>query len=179
MMMYELRFLDSLHAALSCTFMDGLSVLASTLGNGGIVWILACVLLLLFPRTRRIGVAVALALVIEALSCAALKMMVARPRPFMIDRDIELLIPAPSDYSFPSGHTGASFAAAYAMRDGGWKLSLPAFLLTSMIAFFRMYLMVHYPSDIIAGIVLGIFCGQLGTMLSGRICRNWMKRERA
>lgn len=115
--------------------MDGLSVLASTLGNGGMVWILACVLLLLFPRTRRIGSAVALALVIEALSCAALKMMVARPRPFMIDRDIKLLIAAPADYSFPSGHTGASFAAAYAMRSGGWKLSpgLPACLDDSIL----------------------------------------------
>ena len=158
--------------------MDGLSVLVSTLGNGGMAWIFACIMLLLFPRTRKIGVAVALALAIEAVACAVLKVMIARPRPFMIDRDIKLLIAAPADYSFPSGHTGASFAAAYAMRSGGWKLSVPAFLLASMIAFSRMYLMVHYPSDILAGIVIGMLSGQLGIMLSGRIC-TLNGRERA
>ena len=165
-MLYELRFIEALHELLSSPFTDRLAVAVSFLGNGGMVWILAIVVLLLSQKTRKAGIAAAVALVAEAVICACLKIVIARPRPFNIDRSIELLIAPPSDYSFPSGHTASSFACASAIRDAGLRYSVPAFILASMIAFSRIYLLVHYPSDILGGIILGFACGQLGRWIS-------------
>ncbi len=171
-MLYELRFIEALHGLLLSPFADRLAVAVSFLGNGGMVWILAIVVLLLSPKTRKAGIAAAVALVAEAVICACLKIVIARPRPFDIDRSIELLIVPPSDYSFPSGHTASSFACASAIRDAGLRYSVPAFILASMIAFSRIYLLVHYPSDILGGIILGFTCGQLGRWASGLLDKH-------
>ena len=88
-----------------------------------------------------------------------------------INDAVRLLIPYPSDYSFPSGHTAVSFAAASALYFAGekylWKAAL---VLAAFIAFSRMYLYVHYPTDILGGALLGILCGYLG-------CRIVQKTE--
>ena len=127
-MLYELRFIEALHGLLLSPFADRLAVAVSFLGNGGMVWILAIVVLLLSPKTRKAGIVAAVALVAEAVICACLKIVIARPRPFDIDRSIELLIAPPSDYSFPSGHTASSFACASAIKDAGLRYSVPAFI---------------------------------------------------
>lgn len=100
-----------------------------------------------------------------------LKNLVRRIRPCDINDAVRLLIPYPSDYSFPSGHTAVSFAAASALYFAGekylWKAAL---VLAAFIAFSRMYLYVHYPTDILGGALLGILCGYLG-------CRIVQKTE--
>lgn len=171
-MLYELRFIEALHGFISSPFADRLAVAVSFLGNGGMVWILAIVVLLLSPKTRKAGIAAAVALAAEAVICSCLKIVIARPRPFDIDRSIELLIAPPSDYSFPSGHTASSFACASAIRYAGLRYSVPAFILASMIAFSRIYLLVHYPSDILGGVILGFACGQLGRWISGLLDKH-------
>lgn len=97
--------------------------------------------------------------------------LVRRIRPCDIKDAVRLLIPYPSDYSFPSGHTAVSFAAASALYFAGekylWKAAL---VLAAFIAFSRMYLYVHYPTDILGGALLGILCGYLG-------CRIVQKTE--
>lgn len=97
--------------------------------------------------------------------------LVRRIRPCDINDAIRLLIPYPSDYSFPSGHTAVSFAAVSALYFAGekylWKAAL---VLAAFIAFSRMYLYVHYPTDILGGALLGILCGYLG-------CRIVQKTE--
>lgn len=97
--------------------------------------------------------------------------LVRRIRPCDINDAVRLLIPYPSDYSFPSGHTAVSFAAASALYFAGekylWKAAL---VLAAFIAFSRMYLYVHYPTDILGGALLGILCGYLG-------CRIVQKTE--
>jgi len=95
-----------------------------------------------------------------------LKPLIARARPCDINTAIQLMIPRPDDFSFPSGHTAASFAAAFSLYIAGVKkLSIPAFILASFIAFSRMHLYVHFPTDIVAGIVIGILCGYTGYLL--------------
>lgn len=97
--------------------------------------------------------------------------LMRRIRPCDIKDAVRLLIPYPSDYSFPSGHTAVSFAAASALYFAGekylWKAAL---VLAAFIAFSRMYLYVHYPTDILGGALLGILCGYLG-------CRIVQKTE--
>lgn len=170
-MIWELRFLESFHDVLSCVFMDRLMVLLSWLGDGGLVWLLLCFILLIRPQTRRLGLSMALSLAFELVSCSLLKVVIARPRPFTIERDVALLVDPPTDWSFPSGHTASSFAAASALKDAGWKATLPATMLASLIALSRLYLFVHFPSDVVAGLALGLVCGWLGRQCADAILR--------
>ena len=118
------------------------------LGNGGWFWILCAVVLLAVPKTRKTGYAAALSLIFGAIvTNLLLKNIVARPRPFA---EIEALIPMitkPKDFSFPSGHTAVSFAVTSALYFCKNKIWIPSALLSLLIAFSRMYLYVHYPSD--------------------------------
>ena len=124
------------------------------LGNGGWFWIVLCVLLICFGKTRKTGVTAALSLLSGFLITNLLiKNAVARPRPFDTYTQIIPLITRPKDYSFPSGHTCASFAVALVclrMLPGKWGI-LPV-VLAGMIAFSRLYFFVHYPTDILGGI---------------------------
>lgn len=158
-----LDFMQRLHIPILDTFM----IFVSKLGDKGAVWIVLAVLLLIFPKTRKAGMLVSAALIIDAVLCnMMLKPMIARVRPYDINTAVEMLVAKPKDFSFPSGHTAASFAAASALwfsKEG--KLWMPALLLAVLIAFSRMYLYVHYPTDVLGGVILGIFCGCLAKTL--------------
>ena len=139
-------------------------VFISRLGNAGMIWILFTCLLLMIPRTRRWGAALAAALCLDAIICnILLKPMVCRIRPCDVNQTIQLLIARPADYSFPSGHTAASFAAVAALylseEKRLWKSAL---VLAVFIAFSRLYLYVHYPTDILGGIAVGLLSGYMG-----------------
>lgn len=153
---HELFLLDTLQT-LRTKPLDKLMVHITKLGDGGCIWIILDVFLLLSKQTRREGILLTTSLIIEAMLCnLVLKPLIARTRPCDINPTISLLIPRPTDYSFPSGHTAASFVAVmilYLCRSILWK---PALLLACLIAFSRMYLYVHYPSDVIAGMLIGI-----------------------
>ena len=135
------------------------------LGNGGWFWILCAVVLLAVPKTRKTGYAAALSLIFGAIvTNLLLKNIVARPRPFA---EIEALIPM--DFSFPSGHTTASFAVALVMlRMLPKKFGIPAVVLAALVAFSRLYLGVHYPTDVLTGFVIAL----VGSMLSVWIVRT-------
>lgn len=131
----------------------------TSLGDGGWLWIVISVILLIPKRTRHVGITALLALGIGALiTNVALKNIVARIRPYEVINGLILLVEKQSDFSFPSGHSCASFAAAmvyYKMLPK--KYGVSAVVLASLIAFSRLYVGVHYPSDVIAGILVGIF----------------------
>ena len=134
-------------------------VFISRLGNAGMIWILFTCLLLMIPRTRRWGAALAAALCLDAIICnILLKPMVCRIRPCDVNQTVQLLIARPADYSFPSGHTAASFCcgrgSAYfaGAKNGGKSRCLTAILM----AFSRMYLYVHYPTDVLGGMISGM-----------------------
>ena len=92
-----------------------------------------------------------------------LKPLIARVRPCDVNTAVQLLVARPDDFSFPSGHTGASFAEVTALYAGGNRLWIPALLLAALISFSRLYLYVHYPTDVLAGILLGAAAGWLGS----------------
>lgn len=140
------------------------------LGNGGTIWILAAVVLLLIPKTRKSGVVLAAALCVDAVLCnGILKNLFCRMRPFDVNTAVQLLIAGPRDFSFPSGHTAVSFAAVTALYlSGPKKLWIPALILACLIAFSRLYLYVHYPTDILGGMAVGIAAGCIAHRMFGR-----------
>ena len=128
------------------------------LGNGGWFWILCAVVLLAVPKTRKTGYAAVLSLIFGVIvTNLLLKNIVARPRPFA---EIEALIPLiakPTDFSFPSGHTTASFAVALVMlRMLPKKIGIPAVVLAALVAFSRLYLGVHYPTDVLVAFLVAL-----------------------
>lgn len=168
---FDLPILDWIAANLWCPFLDAVMPLITALGDGGIFWIAIAVALLFFPKYRKVGLGMGAALVIGLLVCnVTLKPLVARIRPYdyqleHFGRTIQLLIATPHDFSFPSGHTLASFEAATVLCIHSKKAGIPAMILASLIAFSRMYLYVHYPTDVLTSIVLGIAFGFLGNWL--------------
>lgn len=112
---FDFFILDLIRNNLTCGFFDGLMVFFTKLGDGGIVWIALTVICLISDKYRKVGAAMAVSLVIALLAgVMGLKELVARPRPFQL-KDVYLLIPEPAGFSFPSGHTMASFAAAFSV----------------------------------------------------------------
>ncbi len=137
--------------------LDAVMVFLSTIGNGGTIWVIAAVLLCCRKKSRPCGIAMLAAMFAGLLiGNGLLKHMVARPRPCWICPQVPMLIPVPHDYSFPSGHTLASFEAAMVLFLYRRRLGVPALLLAGAIGFSRMYLFVHYPTDVLAGMALGI-----------------------
>ena len=167
----ELDFLDLLQR-LHSPVMDSLMRFITRLGDAGGVWIALCAVLFAYPKTRRTSLAVGIALILDAFLCnSLLKPFFCRVRPCDVNA-VTLLIPRPKDYSFPSGHTAASFAVVSALFFAGeQKLCLSSLVLAGLIAFSRMYLYVHYPSDILGGIVVGWLSGAVGSWMAEGILK--------
>lgn len=166
-----LYLLQNLHNDLLNTIM----VFITSLGDGGIVWLSMAVVMLFFKKTRLCGITIMAGMALSLLlGNLFLKNVIARPRPCAVDPTVKLLIPYPSEYSFPSGHTLHGFTAATAIFLYFKKAGIGAFLLATAIAFSRMYLFVHYPTDILGGILLGILDAMIAYTIVQKIMR---KRE--
>ncbi len=181
---FDLPILDWIQANLQSGFLDTVMPIITLFGDGGIFWIACAVILLLIPKTRRIGLGMAFALIMGLVVCnMTLKPLVARIRPYDLQSDlgvtIKLLIDAQHDFSFPSGHTIASFEACTVLMLGNRKLGIPATLLAILIAFSRLYLYVHYPTDVITSVVLGTLFGIIGWWLASKIPMKKGKFEKA
>ena len=164
---WDFSILDALQGCRT-PFLDRFFSAVTHLGDHGYFWIALALVLLCIPRTRKLGLCVALALILDLLLCNILiKPLVARPRPYAL-REIELLISAPKDASFPSGHAAAACAAVTALTLERSKLAIPMGIVAAVIAFSRLYLFVHYPTDVFAGILLGVLCG----LVSWGICKR-------
>lgn len=151
--------LEILHAIqnIHTDWLDAIMIFVSALGNNGLFWIVLSLILVCFKKTRRCGFAMMIAMAIcFVVGNLALKNLIARPRPFMADTSVALKIPAPGEYSFPSGHTMNAFSAATVIFLHHKKAGIPALVLASLIAFSRMYLFVHFPTDILGGILVGV-----------------------
>lgn len=164
--------LNAIQESLRTSFGDTVMIFVTRLADGGFLWVALSAILLFHPKYRKLGVTMIVAIGLEVLSVNfLLKPLVARPRPFEVNSAIQLLIPKPTGFSFPSGHAAVSFAAAsvlYLTKSKGWIVGA---ILAVLIAFSRMYLYVHYPSDVLAGILIGAMAGWLSWFVI------WKKRR--
>lgn len=156
--------------------MDGFWIFVTHLGDEGYLWIGLGIVLLFWKKTRPIGITVLLSLLFDFLIInVSLKGLVARPRPFVVNETIVPLVGGVSPYrSFPSGHSGGSFAAMLALSK--WvpkKIGIPAIVLASMVAVSRLYVGVHYPTDILGGFVVGL----VSSFAAYRIVKSVMRKR--
>ena len=171
---FDLPILDWIQNTLQCGFLDTVMPLITVLGDGGIFWIACAVLMLLLKKYRKAGFSAALALIFGLVICnMILKPTVARIRPYDYQEQlgiiINLLIDKEHSLSFPSGHTIASFEAATAILLRHKKLGTAAMILAILIAFSRMYLYVHYPTDVIVSVFLGIGLAFLASWIVNQV----------
>lgn len=160
--MDELAFLDLIQLNLRSAWLDAIMVPITMLGNAGAIWVVLGIMLICMRRYRRVGIAIIIAVVIAgALSKLVLGGLFPRLRPCDVNMAVQLAIEPPFGTSFPSGHTAAAFAAvtvliAERMPKG---LVIPLAVLAVLIALSRLYLYVHYPTDVLVGAVLGAAIG--------------------
>lgn len=149
--------------------LDKLMVFFSVLGDSGIMWIALAVILLCWKNTRKCGMQMGAAMLITfIIGNLILKNLVARDRPCWIDESVQLLLANPWDYSFPSGHSMNGFTAAVTICFYHKKWGAAAVVIAGIIAFSRLYNFVHFPTDVFAGIAIGI-CSAVFT--------NWLFRK--
>lgn len=147
---------------LVCPALDAIMPRLTLLGDIGFIWILTGVVLLCTKKHRRTGILLLLGLLCGALvGNVVLKNLVARPRPCWLDESVQLLIATPKDFSFPSGHTLSSTIGATILTRADRRFGYAAIPLAVLLAFSRLYLYVHFPSDVFAGAVLGLVIGEL------------------
>ncbi len=156
-MNWEYSFLNWIQENLSAPWLDAVMTFITHLSDGGAIWIVAAVIMLLLPKYRRYGIVLAAVLILGGvLNSIILKPLIGRARPFEGLEEIMLLITPPADASFPSGHTLVSLSSAIVIFAANKKLGTLALVLAALTAFSRMYLYVHYPTDILAGAVLAV-----------------------
>ena len=140
-------------------FIDKLMIAVTLSGELGIIWII--ISFFLFSRTKYTKEAIMVLLAIALASILGIKHIVKRKRPFIKNNIIKLMISQPGTYSFPSGHTASSFAAATVFIRTDMRLTYLIVVIAILISFSRLYLRVHYLSDVIGGIILGVFSGTI------------------
>ena len=177
---WELGFLHSIQES-ATPLWDFVWTSVTMLGESGLFWIALSLFLMFLPRTRKCGFSMGIALALGAILVnVLLKNVVARPRPYDLDPTLSCRLvwgEMTRDFSFPSGHTAASFEAAFALFLRNRKWGVIALTAAFFIGVSRLFLVVHYPSDVVAGAVIGMFCGYLGCTLVDAICSAMQKKR--
>lgn len=157
----DFAILNFIQDYIRCDFLDAAMPFLSFIGERGLIWIIAFLPTLFFRKTRSWGIIMILSMGFAFLAGEIIiKNVVCRVRPCYL-ADIEMLVAMPESYSFPSGHSGSSFAAATALFIMNKKIGVFAYVLAFLIAFSRLYNYVHFPSDVICGIILGVLSALL------------------
>ena len=137
--------------------LDKIMLFISSLGDSGWFWLAIGVVCLIFKKSRKMGWQVLLSMLgTFIIGNLIIKNIVARPRPCDIDTAVTLLLSRPHGHSFPSGHSINSMVAAVALFLNNKKIGIPAIIIATLIGFTRMYLFVHFPTDVIVGFVIAI-----------------------
>ena len=158
---------------LRCGLMDWTMPKLTLLGEAGAIWIALALVLFATKKYRRCGLMLAAGLLCSLLlGNLLLKPLVARPRPCWLDPSVPLLVAVPKDCSFPSGHSLSAFITVTVLWRQDRRLGIPALILSILLAFSRLYLFVHFPSDVLAGILLGMAVGLGVCFLADRFFRR-------
>ena len=169
-----LYFFNGLHTEI----LDSIMIFLTQLGDKGIIWIVLAIALLFHSETRICGIFILISLGLGLIiGNGIIKNLMARPRPYWIDESITLLIPGLSDYSFPSGHTLASFEAAIMIFMFDKKWGIPALILAILIGISRMYLFVHFPTDVLAGALLGTAISLIVYYFGNKIVNKFLEKQ--
>ena len=167
---------DSLRAG----FLTPVVKVITHLGDKGALWILITLALLCFRKTRRLGIlcgiAMAIGLVVTNL---VIKNWVARVRPYELIQGLECIVEKAHDWSFPSGHTTNSLACAWVIfRRAPKKWGVPALILAILISLSRLYVGIHYPTDMLGGAAIGIGSACLALWLVPKLEKKFRRQFR-
>ncbi|MBO4375178.1 MAG: phosphatase PAP2 family protein [Lachnospiraceae bacterium] len=159
--------------------LDPVMLFITGLCNGGMIWIALIVALLIFKKTRKIGLCCLAALLINAIIVNVIvKPLVGRIRPYEVIEGLICLIGPQKDASFPSGHTAASFSVAVAFfMKAPKKFGIPVVILAVLIAYSRLHVGVHYPTDVLFGAVFGIVAAFFGVFIVDRVFEAIKKKK--
>ena len=159
-MPFEFDILNWIQDVMQCDFLDWFMAKFTLLGEAGIIWIALAVAMIITKKYRKYGFLVLAGLLLGLIiGNGIVKNVVMRARPFQVREGIKLLISAPGEYSFPSGHAQSSFIAATIITLTNKKFGYAVIPIAVIMAFSRLYLYVHFPTDILAGIIMGIAIG--------------------
>lgn len=156
------RILNWIRRNLKCSFLDFLMPKITMLGSAGMIWLIAAAALLCTKNHRTYGV-----LILAGLTLASfvgqflLKHMIRRQRPCKVNEDVKLIVKHPKDTSFPSCHTLTSVVSATILAAASPALGCIAVPIAALIAFSRLYLYVHYPSDVVSAAAIGVVLGEV------------------
>ncbi len=168
----ELDILDWIHS-FSSPWMDSLMLGVTTVSTHAAVWLLTAALLILSNRGRRTGCSMVLAVLIAlVVADLVMKPLFCRERPCDL-ADFELLVSVPTTYSLPSGHTAMAFAPATVMFLRDRRAGTVALVFAALVGLSRMYLFVHWPTDVVVGALVGIASGYVAVPLTGRAAARW------
>lgn len=174
----DFAVLDFIRNTLSSSFMDYIMPIITDFGSGGLLWIAVGVIMFCTEKYRRCGASVLIGLLLcLVLGNIVLKPLIGRMRPCWINEGIDMLVRIPGDYSFPSGHTLAVFTTAFIIFGYSKRLGIPILVLACLIGFSRMYLYVHYPTDVLGGIVLAaLIAWSVRKFVNGKIFTRIFRR---
>lgn len=176
---YSILELFHILATFAAPILTPIAEFFAVIGNGALACFILAAALLLFPKTRKAGICIMLAVGVGALiTNVAVKNIVERPRPFALESGVEQFrqwweyvgSPSQGEFSFPSGHTTAATAGAVALclgydKNRKWWMFLSSALYVVIMGASRNYLMVHYPTDIIGGLISGAIGGGIAYLL--------------
>ena len=172
---FDFSLLNTIQEIFKCGFLDGLIPILTHLGHG-VIWSVFAVIFLFTKKYRFNGLAIISALLITVvISEFIIKPLFMRERPYLSNPEILLLIPEPSGTSFPSSHTSTSFAAAIQFFGINKKAGICAVILAALIGFTRLYLYVHFPTDVLTGALLGTIIGIIVIITGNKIRKNIRK----
>lgn len=155
----DFKILDFIQIHFRTPFFDIFFKFFTMLGNLGVFWILCSLLLLIFKKYRKTAIfAICSMLLAFIVFQGILKPLIGRARPFIQNPDFIQIIKPPFSSSFPSGHSAIAFAFTASLFLSKTKLWISALVISVLIAFSRIYLYVHFPSDVISGLLVGILC---------------------
>lgn len=169
----DFTILNFIQDNISNKVLDQIMIFFTKLGDGGVFWIAIAIILFCIKKTRRLGATVFISISSSAALCSVIiKPLVARLRPFVVT-GFDILIPAPYGFSFPSGHATCAFATVSALLVCKNKLWIPVLFIAAIVSFSRLYLYVHFPTDVFVGVLLGMASGFFARKASDFIFLCW------